>query len=308
MEDIRPYSPSEDRVVVEGTLVSVSDPVEPATPVKTSEANAPSSDAVLSSDDALSPIAGGPLPTYPALRPSSESMTDAPASADPEFDAYMAVVKLLIGGTIEGAAELTKRLEKWEAELAATEDTPVPGEIRGNGDVARYMLVGMALSAGEGVRQQVIRLAQTSDMFWRFTGSAAQPLVNNRVTGIVMGPIDRAFDRLVNRGQKRVNAWVELGRTQEPGARRIARKTFQEVIDEFIGHLAENKELADLVQNQGMGLASEAVDEFRSRTVSADAIAENIVRRILRRPPRQELPQPPENVRLVIADGGDASQ
>ena len=308
MEDIRPYTPSEDRVVVEGTLVSVSDPVEPTSPVETSEANTMSSDAVLSSDDALSPIAGAPLPTYPALRPSAESATDTSASADPEFDAYMAVVKLLIGGTIEGAAELTKRLEKWEAELAAAEDAPVPGQIRGNGDVARYMLVGMALSAGEGARRQVVRLAQTSDVFWRFTGSAAQPLVNNRVTGIVMRPVDRAFDRLVNRGQKRVNDWVELGRTQEPGARRIARKTFQEVIDEFIGHLAENKELADLVQNQGMGLASEAVDEFRSRTVSADAIAENIVRRILRRPPRQELPRPPEDIRLVITDGSAGSE
>lgn len=302
MEDIRPYTPSEDRVVVEGTLVSVSDPVE------TSAANTTSSDAVLSSDDTLSPIAGGPLPTYPALRPSSEGVPDTPASADPEFDAYMAVVKLLIGGTIEGAAELTKRLEKWEAELVAAEDAPKPGEIHSNGDVARYMLVGMALSAGEGVRQQVIRLAQTSDMFWRITGSAAQPLVNNRLTGIVMGPVDRAFDRLVTRGQKRVNAWVELGRTQEPGARRIARKSFTEVVDEFIGLLAENDELADLVQKKSIGLASEAVDEFRSRSVSADAMAESIVRRILRRPPRQELPQPPEDVRLIIADSSAGSQ
>ncbi len=62
------------------------------------------------------------------------------------------------------------------------------------------------------------------------------------------------------------------------------------MIDEFIGHLAENQELADLVQKKSMGLATEAVDEFRSRTVSADALAENIVRRILRRPPRGELP------------------
>lgn len=303
MEEIRPFEPSEDRVVIEGTFVSISEAVAMDAPVAPSAGDAPSSDADQSADDILSPIAGAPPPTYPALRPSSEPDTDTPASADPEFDAYMAVIKLLIGGTVEGAAELTKRLEKWEAELAAAEDAPGPGEIRSNGDVARYMLVGMALSAGEGVRQQVIRLAQTSDMFWRFTGNAAQPLVNNRVTGIVMGPIDRAFDRLVIRGQKRVNDWVELGRTQEPGARRIARKTFEEVIDEFIGHLAENKELADLVQNQGMGLASEAVDEFRSRTVSADAIAENIVRRILRRPPRQELPRPPEDVRLAITDG-----
>jgi len=121
------------------------------------------------------------------------------------------------------------------------------------------------------------------------TGSATQPLVNNRLTGIVAGPIDRAIDRLALRGQKRVNDWIELGRTQEPSARRMARETYENVFDEFIGLLAENQELADLVQKKSMGLATEAVDEFRSRTVSADALAEKLVRRILRRPMREDL-------------------
>ena len=215
----------------------------------------------------------------------------------------MAVIRLLVGGTIEGASELARRLEKWEAELRAAEGEPEPGQIAGRGDIARYMLVGMALSTGEGVRQQVIRIAQLSDSFWRLTGSAAQPLVNNRVTGIVAGPLDRAFNRLVNSGQRRVNDWVELGRAQEPGARRIARKSYLELVDEIIGQLAENEELGDLVQKKSVGLATEAVDEFRSRSVSADEFAESIVRRILRRPPRRELPQLSETTVTVIPDG-----
>lgn len=256
---------------------------------------------VLTSDgDELETLLGAPVPV--AVAPSAAEPAPTPAE-DPEFDAYMAVIKLLIGGTIEGAAELMERLEKWEAELDGTEGPPEPGEAHNTGDVARYMLVGMALSAGEGARRQVMNLVRVSDMFWRFTGSAAQPLVDNRVTGIVTRPIDRAFDRLVNRGQKHVNEWIELGKAQEPGARRIARKTYQEVVDEFIGHLAENDELATLVQKKSLGLANEAVDEFRSRTISADAIAENIVRRILRRPPRSQLSQPSEDVGLTIVEG-----
>lgn len=256
---------------------------------------------VLTSEgDELETLLGAPVPV--AVAPSAAESALTPTE-DPEFDAYMAVIKLLIGGSIEAAAELMERLEKWEAELDAAEGPPEPGEAHSTGDVARYMLVGMALSAGEGARRQVMNLARASDMFWRFAGSAAQPLVDNRVTGIVTRPIDRAFDQLVNRGQKRVNDWIELGRTQEPGARRIARKTFEEVIDEFIGHLAENEELADLVQKKSLGLANEAVDEFRSRTVSADAIAENIVRRILRRPPRSQLPQPSDAIGQTIVEG-----
>ena len=267
------------------------------------DADTPESQAgPLTDDDTLSPLAGAPPPQLPALRPAATS-TEEPPPADPEFDAYMAVIRLLVGGTIEGASELARRLEKWEAELSAAEGEPEPGQIAGRGDIARYMLVGMALSTGEGVRQQVIRIAQLSDSFWRLTGSAAQPLVNNRVTGIVAGPLDRAFNRLVNSGQRRVNDWVELGRTQEPGARRIARKSYLELVDEIIGQLAENEELGDLVQKKSVGLATEAVDEFRSRSVSADEFAESIVRRILRRPPRRELPQLSETIVTVIPDG-----
>lgn len=238
----------------------------------------------------------------PYMTPSPAEVARAADADDPEFDAYMAVVRLLIGGTIEGAVELARRLEMWEAELNAAEGEPEPGEIHRAGDVTRYMLVGMALSAGDGVRRQSVKLVQASDVLLRFSGSMAQPLIDNRLTGIIGRPLDRAFNRLVDRGQQSVNRWVELGRNQEPGARRLARKTYVELVDEFIGHLAENEELAELVQEQSVSLAAEAVDEFRSRTVSADEIAEKIVRRILRRPPRSELPPPPDIITQAIAD------
>lgn len=239
-----------------------------------------------------------PAPADP-LRESG-TPPQAATTADPEFDAYMAVVKLLIGGTIEGSAELVRRLEKWETQLNAADDRPGVGEVKSAGDVMRFMLVGMTLSAGDGVRRQALKLVQASDVFWRLTGSATQPLVQNRFTGVFTRPLDRAFDRLVTRGQQRVNGWVELGRAQEPDARRLARMAYLEVVDEFIGYLAENKELGDLVQKKSVGLATEAVDEFRSRTVSADAMAENIVRRILRRPPRYELAEPSADVRQAV--------
>jgi hypothetical protein len=250
------------------------------------------------SGDELSPILGAPPPALPAIQPAGGQPV---ATADPEFDAYMAVVKLIIGGAVEGAAELVSRLEKWEAELKATENESSQGEVDSPGDIVRYMLVGMALSAGEGARRGAIKLAQASDLFWRFSGSAAQPLVDNRLTGTMTRPLDRALNRLVTRGQQRVDDWIALGRAEEPGARRIARKAIIETVDEFISHLAKNQELANLVQEQGVGLASEAVDEFRSRGVSADALAENIVRRILRRPPRASLPEPMEDIRLAVA-------
>ncbi|MBP6016496.1 MAG: hypothetical protein KA586_07225 [Candidatus Promineofilum sp.] len=286
MDDSWPIPLPHEQVIAAGDLIAI-DEMHPAAAIDRAAAS-----------DNVSPFDGAPS-MLPALRPDAEASPTAPA--DPEFDAYMTVIKLLIGGTIEGAAELSKRLERWESELRAADGALEAGQIHSDGDAARYLLAGMVLSAGDGARRQVVRLAQASDMLFRITGNAAQPFVNNRLTGIVTRPFDRTFNRLVNRGQQRINDWIELGRTQEPGARRIARKTYKELVDELIGNLAENRELADLVQKKSVGLASEAVDEFRSRTVSADAMAENIVRRILRRPPRSELPEPSEDIRQAVA-------
>ncbi|MBP6789830.1 MAG: hypothetical protein KA170_19730, partial [Candidatus Promineofilum sp.] len=56
------------------------------------------------------------------LGPASLSVppvTPAALPPDPEFDAYLAVVKTLLGGAVEGTAELARRLERLEAALRA---------------------------------------------------------------------------------------------------------------------------------------------------------------------------------------------
>ena len=53
-----------------------------------------------------------------------------------------------------------------------------------------------------------------------------------------------------------------------------------------------------MVQTQSIGLAEEVVEEVRERTVSADNFVEGVVRAVLRRPSRSELPYPPEELRL----------
>ena len=258
--------------------------------------------------DTYQPSAGEDVEPLHGAGPTAVSLTPAaprpaPATpADPEFDAYLAVVKLLLGGTIEGTAELARRLERIEAELRAEEGPLRPGEVKNSADVVRYMLVGLALSAADGARRQAFKLAEASDLFWRMTGSAVEPLASNRLTGRVVGPFDRAFNRLVARGQERVNGWVELGRANEPTARLVARQTYLEIVDDFIGQLSQNDQLAELVQEQSMGLATEMVEEVRERSLSADSLAESIVRRILKRPPRDLLPPPPEEIRQAVAE------
>jgi len=67
--------------------------------------------------------------------------------------------------------------------------------------------------------------------------------------------------------------------------------------DGYINYLNKNPEnVQDLLAGQSTGLATELVEEVRERTVSADNVFEMIARSILRRTPREELPEPPPEV------------
>ncbi len=67
--------------------------------------------------------------------------------------------------------------------------------------------------------------------------------------------------------------------------------------DAYIDYLNANPQsVKNLVQGQSMSLAGEVMDEVRERTVTADSVAEMIVRRILGRKQREQLEPPPPYV------------
>lgn len=253
-------------------------------------------------DDALMELvplsASGQLPVI--VPPATRTAADQ-AAGDAEFDAYMAISRLVVGGIIEGTGQLATRLKRVETELKREYALdPKVGEINSTGDVLRYAAVGFVLSASEGIRDRVIKAVDASDLFWEFTGNTIKPLTENRITGFFTAPFERAFDSIVERGQDTVTGWVERGRREEPISRELALNTADTIFEEFITLLSENPELADLVQQQSVGLVGEVVDEVRSRTISADVLAETLVRRLLRRPPRSELPAPPPEVQELV--------
>lgn len=65
----------------------------------------------------------------------------------------------------------------------------------------------------------------------------------------------------------------------------------------YIDYLNENPEkVRNLVSGQGVGLAAEMLDQVRERTVTADSVAEMVVRGLLRKKPRADVEQPAEAV------------
>lgn len=214
--------------------------------------------------------------------------------AKPEFDAYRATVRLLVGGTIEGAAELARRLEEWERRIREAQmiEAKSPAEETPS-DLARYAVVGLVLETAEFFRRRVPVWLRLSDLTVETTGRMVTRLP-------FTGFIGRRYDELVARGMGSVDRWIAVGRAEEPTSRAVARLAVEDVINDIVSYLAENPEVAELVQNQSIGLAGEVVDQVRGRTVTADTLAERVVRRVLRRTPREQLPPPPLEVQQAV--------
>ena len=72
----------------------------------------------------------------------------------------------------------------------------------------------------------------------------------------------------------------------------------------YIDYLNEHPNaVQQLVSGQSLGIAGQVMDEVRERTVTADSVAETLVRSILRKKPRAEIEPPPEEVQRRAAVG-----
>jgi len=112
--------------------------------------------------------------------------------------------------------------------------------------------------------------------------------------------IDALLPQLSNDPQLHAFIEAQLDRllhdlTNDPRIQELIRAQ----ADEYLQYLHdENSEVVqEIVQGQGIDLASDLLNEVRERTVSGDALVEGVVRSILRRPPRDELDPPPKAVR-----------
>jgi hypothetical protein len=245
------------------------------------------------------------VPLLEAGDVSSPEEQDEPE--EPEFDNLRAVTRFLVGSTIEGTVEFTRRLQAWEAYLREEmpEDTPKLSEASEQ-DLMRYALIGFIFEGGETGRTLLKKLLKVPGGVARTAVRPTKSVANSRLTG----PIRRRIDRMADRGQEQVVRWIKRGHVEEPLSRELARLGVQEITDEFINRLAENEELKELVQEQSVGLAGEAVEQVRERTFSADTLVERIARAVTRRsprltPPMADLSEYESRVRLLDREGDE---
>jgi hypothetical protein len=215
----------------------------------------------------------------PALTPTPY----ATPSAAP-FDPAHAVTRLFVGVALEGTDELMRRLQRWEAAAReAAETTPAAVDTSPAAEF-RYAVIGLLLEGETRTRQGIRRLEQaTAQATHRVTQT-----VSPNSWPAPRGPIGRGLDRFLTRRQADIARWREAGRQAEHEGRLTAREALASSTHEVFGYMAQEPQVRELIQQQGVTMASTALGEVRARTATADRWVERVVRRALRMQPLEE--------------------
>jgi hypothetical protein len=206
------------------------------------------------------------------------------------------LTRMLLGLLLVGGEELLTRLQDVQAELEAGTELAVSDVVAEDAtmrELLGYMAIGTfvrgqkRLSKGvqRGLRLSVRTTGRALGLFDRLTDNAlGQPLRR---------PIEKLLWNLIQEGEQAVRE----GRREAHNARLLAGRTVGDITNDVIETIAENPELTTLIRRQvgqqSMGFAGTMVDNTRQIATTADAVTEGLVRRLLRRQSRRELPPSP---------------
>jgi hypothetical protein len=180
------------------------------------------------------------------------------------------------------------QVERIQVSADQIEGVPLPATIR-------HTLLGVLFAA----QDRFLESAKSFAKIDRDLYQAASPIINplsRIVSSQSFTPMRDRFERYVDRGQQEVDQLAQLGRLEERHSRALVEQAFFQSVDGSLDYLAQNEGIQELVQTQGTSLATDMIYEVRERTVSADNLVEGLIRYILRRPSRTDLPLPPLEV------------
>jgi len=229
--------------------------------------------------------------TPPAGKPSGAVSLDGDLAGPPtsaaqtpeaaDFDALQSILRLAVGGALEGSDEAVRRLKAQEARLRASgASAPTVEHDETDADRARYAAIGLLFEGERALRAGLSVWERSAALAVNAAARAAKPVTSSRLGR----PWQQRYDQLADRGAGIVDRWVQTGRIEEPRSRAMMLGVAGQAIDDTIDELAELEGVQQIVQQQSVGMATMMVGEARERTATGDNLLEQITHRLLRRP------------------------
>ncbi len=178
--------------------------------------------------------------------PPPESVDEEPISRS--------LLRLVVGGVIEGSSVLFREVRDWEASHPASQVVIDESEIDPyslDGVQLRHAAVGLLFRTAETAFQGAAAVVYGAGSLTRRILSPFKPLLHNSLTRST----ESSYNSLVTRGEREIGGTVRLGQVEEQRSRQMAQDIFNRVVGQVIHNLSDNPQITVLIQTQVNELA-----------------------------------------------------
>jgi hypothetical protein len=235
-------------------------------------------------------------PDQEAVAEPTELVAQPAETVIVEHDSVDLALRFLVGLLAMGGDEAAVRLQEAQRRLDeepllwSSESTFGDWSVRQR---AWYLGVGLMKRGRKGLnwglnrsyklsRRATSRIAAASDR-WGLT--------------YLTRPLRRPFEDRALRWRREARVIALEGELEDQKGRALAMGTLAAMIIEVMDEIAQNPQMLEFVEDllgqQGKGMASSMMDNARSVTLTADDAADGLLRWLLRRKPRRDLPPSP---------------
>jgi hypothetical protein len=232
-----------------------------------------------------------------ALSPQRTDAADLPSRAQQYRSGRLELAtRLLVGLLSTGSGELLRRLDELQEEVLADPGLVPRGAVTqatSNRDALWYLTVALLLRGQRRITDSIRSGHERSMGALRWSVRALDRLTDNPFGR----PLRQPIARQARRWEQQVTQLIQEGQIEEENSKVLASESVGLIIDEIVDFIAENPELermiAEIVGEKSVGFATVMADNTRTLTATADELTDALLRRLLRRTPRQELPPSP---------------
>ena len=237
------------------------------------------------SDDTQGPVIG---------QPGTDAQPEP--SVDLDRDSIDLALRFLVGLLSIGGDEAARRLQEMQEKLDADPTLWESEASTGQKSLSRqawHLGVGLVNRGQKRLRRGIRSSYDRSLRALDWASSAPE----RWGAGFVTRPVRKPMAARVQRWRQQAALIEKEGEQEEQKGRAFTKGMIIDLILEIMDEVAANPELLEFVQDllsqQGRGMATSVVDNTRAVALTADDSADALLRWLLRRKPRQDLPPSP---------------
>jgi polyhydroxyalkanoate synthesis regulator phasin len=134
---------------------------------------------------------------------------------------------------------------------------------------------------------------RASNKIYGIFSKVLSPFTNSRV----FKPVRNGLDYSAGRGEKLINRLIMKGRVEEQNSRRIVQQeNVDELVNDFLEYLVLRTEIRQLIQEESLDVADDALHEFREQSAQVDTALERRLKALFRRKNPPQSDTPPSNL------------